>query len=160
MNSVPTLVIFFVQPFDYRYLRGNGLQCKLVTTIDLKYDFLYGSSGSFKFAYFLLKPGQSFIHIQAKPMARKQKLALVSKFSRVSVEVFHSFAMFRSDHLSSPKQESNKTTRQDSYFGKDRQTEQKMHTMYSWVHNRRVYSFIWPPRNMKKETDTKRDKSI
>jgi hypothetical protein len=31
---------------------------------------------------------------------------------------------------------------------------------YSWVHNRRVYSFIWHPRNMKKETDTKRDKSI
>ena len=32
--------------------------------------------------------------------------------------------------------------------------------MYSWVHNRRVYSFIWHQRNMKKETDTKRDKSI
>ena len=31
---------------------------------------------------------------------------------------------------------------------------------YSWVHNRRVYSFIWHPRNMKKETDIKRDKSI
>ena len=38
----------------------------------------------------------------------------------------------------------------DCYFAKD----------YSWVHNRRVYSFIWHPRNMKKETDTKRDKSI
>ena len=24
---------------------------------------------------------------------------------------------------------------------------------YSWVHNRRVYSFIWHQRNMKKETD-------
>ena len=32
--------------------------------------------------------------------------------------------------------------------------------LYSWVPNRRVYSFIWHPRNMKKETDTKTDKSI
>ena len=31
---------------------------------------------------------------------------------------------------------------------------------YSWVPNRRVYSFIWHQRNMKKETDTKTDKSI
>ena len=31
---------------------------------------------------------------------------------------------------------------------------------YSWVPNRRVYSFIWQQRNMKKETDTKTDKSI
>ena len=31
---------------------------------------------------------------------------------------------------------------------------------YSWVHNRRVYLFIWNQRNMKKETDTKTDKSI
>ena len=31
---------------------------------------------------------------------------------------------------------------------------------YSWVPNRRVYSFIWHQRNMKKKTDTKTDKSI
>ena len=31
---------------------------------------------------------------------------------------------------------------------------------YSFVPNRRVYSFIWHQRNMKKETDTKTDKSI
>ena len=31
---------------------------------------------------------------------------------------------------------------------------------YSWVPNRQVYSFIWHQRNMKKETDTKTDKSI
>ena len=31
---------------------------------------------------------------------------------------------------------------------------------YSWVPNRRVYSFIRLQRNMKKETDTKTDKSI
>ena len=30
----------------------------------------------------------------------------------------------------------------------------------SWVPNRQVYLFIWHPRNMKKETDTKTDKSI
>ena len=33
-------------------------------------------------------------------------------------------------------------------------------TNYSWVPNRRVYSFIWHQRNMKEETDTKTDKSI
>ena len=33
-------------------------------------------------------------------------------------------------------------------------------TSYSWVPNRRVYSFIRHQRNMKKETDTKTDKSI
>ena len=31
---------------------------------------------------------------------------------------------------------------------------------YSWVPNRRVYSFIWHQRNMKNKTDTKTDKSI
>ena len=31
---------------------------------------------------------------------------------------------------------------------------------YSWVPNRQVYSFIRHQRNMKKETDTKTDKSI
>ena len=31
---------------------------------------------------------------------------------------------------------------------------------YSWVPNRQVYSFIWHQRSMKKETDTKTDKSI
>ena len=31
---------------------------------------------------------------------------------------------------------------------------------YSWVPNKRVYSFIWHQRNMKKETETKADKSI
>ena len=36
----------------------------------------------------------------------------------------------------------------------------KYFSTYSWVPNRRVYLFIWHPRNMKKETDTKTDKSI
>ena len=31
---------------------------------------------------------------------------------------------------------------------------------YSWVPNKRLYLFIWHQRNMKKETDTKTDKSI
>ena len=35
-----------------------------------------------------------------------------------------------------------------------------LYSTYSWVPNRRVYSFICHPRNMKKETDTKTDKSI
>ena len=39
-------------------------------------------------------------------------------------------------------------------------TESLLLTKYSWVPNRRVYSFIWHQRNMKKETDTKTDKSI
>ena len=37
---------------------------------------------------------------------------------------------------------------------------QNENIVYSWVPNRRVYSFIRHQRNMKKETDTKTDKSI
>ena len=82
----------------------------LVGTIDLKYDFVHRSSSIFRQLEISLKFGESFVNIEAKSRAIKAKkkclalvLALVSKFSRVSVEVFQSIAMFRSVSLSSPK---------------------------------------------------------
>ena len=46
---------------------------KLVTATDSKYTSDNAPCGSFKFAYFLLKSGQSFVHIQAKPSAIEAK---------------------------------------------------------------------------------------
>ena len=60
-------------------------------------------------------------------------MALVSKFSRVSVEVFQSIAMFRSVSLSSPKQESKKTTQLDSYFGEKRGTERNIAKLQCYI---------------------------
>ena len=54
-------------------IRKKCLGCRIVTTIDTKYSFVYWSSSIFRQVDMSLKFGKSFLHIQAKSRAIKAK---------------------------------------------------------------------------------------